>query len=133
MYASIYICIQHIQETHTYPYRVATISTLLTIIDIFCKKALLKRQSSAKETYILRSLLIVANPQNIESSLSLSLILTLIIFLIRMYQCIYRYLSVFNKRAHVREPIQLLQSQRGIGQYICICIYLSVSLLYFFL
>ena len=43
-------------------YRVATISRLLKIIGLFCKRALLKRLCSAQETYhfILRCLLIVA-------------------------------------------------------------------------
>jgi len=43
-------------------YRVAKISRLLKIVDLFCKRALLKRLSSAKETYNLKSLLIVATP-----------------------------------------------------------------------
>jgi len=43
-------------------YGVATISRLLRIIGLFCKRALYKRRYSAKETEILRSLLIVATP-----------------------------------------------------------------------
>ena len=35
----------------SYRYGVATISRLLTIIGLFCKKALYKRLHSAKETY----------------------------------------------------------------------------------
>jgi len=38
-------------------YGVATISRLLKIIDLFCKRALEKRRYSAEETYNLRSLL----------------------------------------------------------------------------
>ena len=37
-----------------YPYGVATISRLLTIIGLFCKRALWKRLYSAKETYNLK-------------------------------------------------------------------------------
>jgi len=35
----------------TYSYGVATISSLLKIIGLFCKRALEKRRYSAKETY----------------------------------------------------------------------------------
>ena len=40
----------------------ATISRLLKMIGLFCKRALQKRLYSADETIILRSLLIVATP-----------------------------------------------------------------------
>jgi len=43
-------------------YGVATISKLLQIIGLFCNRAFQKRPYSAKATYILRSLLIVATP-----------------------------------------------------------------------
>ena len=43
-------------------YRVATISKLLKIIDLFCKRALEKRLYLQKRLMILRSLLIVATP-----------------------------------------------------------------------
>jgi len=43
-------------------YGVATISRLLKIIGLFCKRVLQNRRYSAKETHNLRSLLIVANP-----------------------------------------------------------------------
>ena len=49
-------------------YGVATIRGLLKITGLFCKRALLKRQYSAKETYNLRSLLIVASPYLIRGS-----------------------------------------------------------------
>ena len=56
---SVYICI----HVYTCPsmisvyivcYTVATISRLLNIIGLFCKRALLKRRYSAKETYNLK-------------------------------------------------------------------------------
>jgi len=43
-------------------YGVASISRLLKIIGLFCKRALQKRLYSAKEHIILRSLLIEATP-----------------------------------------------------------------------
>jgi len=50
---------RHANESY---YGVATISRLLKIIGLFCKRALENRLYSAKETYELRSLLIVATP-----------------------------------------------------------------------
>jgi len=47
---------------HYFVYGVVTTSRLLKIRCLFCKRALLKRRYSAKETYNLRSLLIVATP-----------------------------------------------------------------------
>ena len=44
-------CIDTYTLTHTYIYRVATTSRLLKITGLFCKRALYKRQYSAKETY----------------------------------------------------------------------------------
>ena len=41
-----------------------TISRLLQMIGLFCKRALQKRRYSAKETYNSRSLRIVATPYN---------------------------------------------------------------------
>jgi len=39
------------ETCHIYQYGVATISSLLKIIGLFCKRALLKRRYSAIETY----------------------------------------------------------------------------------
>jgi len=72
VYIYIYICIYVREYTCIYIYTplqavcpcygVATISRLLEFIGLFCKKALYKRLYSTKETYNLRSLLIVATP-----------------------------------------------------------------------
>ena len=73
----IYTCVvEHICYSYTYinvvdaymfsftviAYGVAMTSRLLKIIGLFCKRALYKRPYSAKETYHLRSLLMVATP-----------------------------------------------------------------------
>jgi len=49
-------------SNNVFGYGVATTSRLLQIVGLFCKRALLKGLYCAKETYILRSLLIVATP-----------------------------------------------------------------------
>ena len=41
-------------NAYHHTYRVATISRLLKIVGLFCKRALFKRLSSAKETYNLK-------------------------------------------------------------------------------
>ena len=51
-----------VHKTKLMCYAVATISRLLKVIGLFCKRALLKRLYSAKRPIILRSLLIVATP-----------------------------------------------------------------------
>jgi len=48
-------------------YGVATISRLLKIISLFCRISSLLQGSFAKETYIVRSLLIVASPYENDS------------------------------------------------------------------
>ena len=48
--------------TQIYAYGVATISRLLKIIGLFCKRALLKRLILQKRPRLLRSLLILATP-----------------------------------------------------------------------
>ena len=67
----VYIQILHfwelVEELHYTEYKVATISRLLKIIRLFCKRASSKRLYSAKEPIILRSLLIVATPNQFQS------------------------------------------------------------------
>jgi len=57
VYINIYICMQwiytqtYICTYHRWWYGVATISRLIQLIGLFCKRALWKRLNSAKETY----------------------------------------------------------------------------------
>jgi len=54
LYTCMYVCIISIWYIYiyvTYRYGMATISRLLKIIDLFCKRAHQKRRYSAKETY----------------------------------------------------------------------------------
>jgi len=52
-YVMFYMCMSHVSHMNTswYLYGVATISRLLKITGLFCKRAQLKRWFSAKETY----------------------------------------------------------------------------------
>jgi len=60
VHVCVCVCV-HVRESERVN-GVATMSRLLEIIGLFCKRALYNRRYFAKETYNLRSLLIVATP-----------------------------------------------------------------------
>ena len=67
----------------------ATISRLLKIIGLFCKKALEKRLYPAKETYNLRGLLIVATPYQNRALLQKSIAnLSSVLIAATPYMCV---------------------------------------------
>ena len=68
-----------------YMYGVATISRLLQILDLFCKRALLKRLYSAKETYNFKE------PTNCSHPIQLYPIFT---YVYSGCPCIYTYICI---------------------------------------
>ena len=110
-------------------YGVATISRLLKIIGLFCKRARLKRPYSAKETYNFREPTNRSHPICMHVCIYISIFIYVSMYLfVHMYVCIYlsmyvcmyvcMYICMYVCRMNVRMYVS--------NSYMYLCIYLSM-------
>ena len=86
----------HVQHFGLFTYGVATISRLLKIVGLFCKRAYKTDDILQKRPIILRSLLTVATPPYVNESHAI---------VVPLYRCLHSFMSDVR---HMNEYVQNL-------------------------